>query len=244
MAPSLNSTFGAGMIGLFASATLYGVTLLQTFRYFRRYPDDRVSLKWLISALCFADTAHLVLCTWSFHWYLVVNFGNVENLSIPHWTMNLQATVNGFIGVSFLLFNARRVYHMSSKICLAASIFTLAMVHGTLCIYFSVESFVLDDFMEYSKLTWVICVGLGSSAAANILAALSLCYCLKKSRTSFLCSNALITRLMLYTINSGILTSITATISLATFAAMPTNFIWLSFFWILGRFYVNSLLAM
>jgi len=70
-----------------------------------------------------------------------------------------------------------------------------------------------------------------------------LCYFLRQSRTGFQRTDNLITTLMLYAINTGLLTSICATIAVIAFATMPVNFVWLAFFWCLGKFYVNSLLA-
>ncbi|PIL22857.1 hypothetical protein GSI_15552 [Ganoderma sinense ZZ0214-1] len=49
---------------------------------------------------------------------------------------------------------------------------------------------------------------------------------------------------MVYSINSGLVTSVIGVICVVAFAAMPTNFVWLSFFWIMGKCYVNSFLAL
>ncbi|TDL15623.1 hypothetical protein BD410DRAFT_796209 [Rickenella mellea] len=243
MATSLGDTFGAALIGLFASAVLHGVTILQTFRYFRRYPKDATHSKILVVALWSADITQLILCIWSLYWYLVTNFGNYDNLFIPYWTMNVQIVINGGISVCVKLMFAWRVYKFSHNKITFAIIITLSLFSGALCGYFTMESFILDDFAEYTKLRWVICAALGSSTAANILIAGSLCYYLRQMRSGFSRSNTLIAKIMFYALNTGVLTSIAATTALVTFAAMPTNFVWLSFFWILGRFYVNSLLA-
>jgi len=102
---------------------------------------------------------------------------------------------------------------------------------------------MLKEFSRYSELTWVTSVGLGGAAAADILIAVSLVYFLGRNRTGFEATDSLITTLMIYAINTGLLTSICASLAVICFAIMPTNFVWLSFFWCLGKLYVNSFLA-
>ncbi|KAI0301151.1 histone acetylation protein-domain-containing protein [Multifurca ochricompacta] len=73
---------------------------------------------------------------------------------------------------------------------------------------------------------------MGSASLADILIALSMCWCLYHKKTGFA------------NLNSGLLTSVLATATLICFVVVPTTLIWQAFFWPLGKCYVNSLLAM
>jgi len=241
--PPIDTTFGAAFVALVISAVLYGLTLLQTYSYFGRFPRDPLHLKITVFVLWVLDTLHLVLCTTAIYWYLVRNFNNPGELAFNHWTINLQTDCNGVIGLIVELFFAQRVWKVSKNMYLTGIICVLAFLHCGLGIYFTVQSFILKEFMKYSELTWVTSVGLGGAAAADILIAVSLVYFLGKNRTGFEATDSLITTLMLYAINTGLLTSICASLAVICFAIMPTNFIWLSFFWCLGKLYVNSILA-
>ncbi|KAI0655878.1 hypothetical protein C8Q70DRAFT_401916 [Cubamyces menziesii] len=46
--PSLDSTLGAMLLGMFIGLIIYGVTLNQAYQYFRRYPQDSLILKTLV----------------------------------------------------------------------------------------------------------------------------------------------------------------------------------------------------
>ncbi|KDQ62584.1 hypothetical protein JAAARDRAFT_465119 [Jaapia argillacea MUCL 33604] len=238
------TTYGAIFVALIASAVFYGVTLLQTYLYFRRYPKDPMFLRTMVFVLCFLDTLHLIFCTISIYWYLVINYSNLDMLDDSFWAMNLQVDCNGLIGLSVQFFFARRVWLLSKNWILTIIICTLACMHFGLGVVFTVQAFDLGHFSRYSKLTWITSTGLGCAASADILIALSLCYYLAKMRSEFKRTNSIITTLMIYSINTGALTSIIATSCAVTFAIMPTNFVWLSFFWVLGKCYVNSFLAM
>jgi hypothetical protein len=66
---------------------------------------------------------------------------------------------------------------------MTAVICVFALIHFTLGIYFTVQAFILRDFMQFAALTWVTCVGLGSAAAADLIIAISLVCSLQKVRT-------------------------------------------------------------
>ncbi|KAI0755251.1 histone acetylation protein-domain-containing protein [Daedaleopsis nitida] len=261
----IDETFGAALVGLVVGACLYGVTLLQTYGLSstipaetivlngaRNYANDAKSIKALVVILTVLDTLHLILCTKAIYWYLVSNFGDVDNLDVTSWSMALQTDCNGLIGLIVETFFARRVWMMSRNWLITGIIVVLACLHfasdgsvlasanfAGLGVVFTVES-----FSKFGRLTWVTSVGLGSAAVSDILIAIAMCYYLYTKRTGLRRTDSVVTTLMVYSINSGLTTSIIASICVVTFAAMPTNFIWLSFFWIMGKCYVNSFLAL
>ncbi|KAL5519810.1 hypothetical protein ACEPAG_1470 [Sanghuangporus baumii] len=239
----INTTFGAALMGLIVGSVLYGVTCMQTYLYYRAYSKDPIGLKLLVFVLWILDSTHMILSTVTIYWYLVLNFGNFENLDVGYWAMDIQTDFNGLIGLMVELFFAWRVWKVSNSIWLITIITVLAFLHFSLGIYFTVEGFRLGRFSEYSKLTWVTCVGLGSAAACDMTIAISLVFYLLRSRTGFKQSDSIISTLVMYAINTGLFTGVCAAASTICFAFMPTNFVWLAFFWCLGKLYVNSLLA-
>jgi len=222
---------------------MYGLTLLQTYTYYKRFPNDSWRLKLLVFVVWVLDTLHLILCTIAIYWYLVLNYNNPAQLAFTHWSMNLQTDCNGLIGLMVEIFFAQRVWRISKNWHLTCLICILACLHFGLGVFFTVESFLLKEYSRYTQLTWVTSTGLGGAAAADIIIAVSLVYFLLRSRTGFERTDSLITTLAIYAINTGLLTSICATCAVITFAIMPTNFVWISFFWCLGKLYCNSLLA-
>lgn len=239
----LDATYGSIFIGLIIASVLYGVTLLQTFLYYRSYPKDSNCTKILVAVVWLLDTTQLILCTVAMYWYLVQNFTNEEALRRTTWSMNLQTDCNGLIGLIVECFFARRVWIMSGNAILTLIIVLLACVHFGLGVVFTIEEFLLVENTRFFKLIWVTSAGLGSAAAADVIIACALCYYLLKSRTGFSSTDSLIATLIAYSLTTGLITSVLALICVVTFATMPTNYIWLAFFWILGKCYVNSLLA-
>ncbi|KZT42651.1 hypothetical protein SISSUDRAFT_1041263 [Sistotremastrum suecicum HHB10207 ss-3] len=240
---SLDSTFGAVLLALVFSAVLFGLTTLQTYLYFNRFPHDARWMKGLVATIWCLDALHVALCTHTIYHYLIVNYGNSDALLTEVWSLAIQTDCNGLIGMMVECFFARRVLKLSGNRYITTLIIVLAFIHFGLGVYFTVEAFVLKDFSQFAKLTWVTCTGLGSAAAADITIAVSLVYTLQKIRTGMARTDNVITTLIVYAINTGALTSMFATVCVFCYAFMPTNFVWLAFFWVLGKLYANSLLA-
>ncbi|KAJ6508166.1 hypothetical protein C8R45DRAFT_1167774 [Mycena sanguinolenta] len=203
MTASLQSTFGSAFVGLVVSALLYGVTILQTYLYYRNYPEDNKILKWMVAILWLLDTAHIVLCTISVYTVLVLNFNDPNILLTSTWSMNVQTDFNGLIGLIVEVFYARRVWIVSRNRYLTAFVLILSIIHFGLGIVFTIG----------------------------------------RSRTGIQRTDNLISTLMKYSLSTGFLTGIIACLVVLTFGIMPNNFVYVAFFWLLGKCYVNSVLA-
>ncbi|KAH9963521.1 hypothetical protein BC827DRAFT_1192271 [Russula dissimulans] len=248
MAPSavadIRSTYGASFIGLLISVALFGMTIIQGWIYFFRKKDP-ISLKVFVAILIALDTLHTVLCIYGVYWYLILNFGNVESLDINMWAANLQPEIIILVGYLVQIFYARRVYIISRNIIIPILVVALGALALSMGLLFTVKSFFVDRYSHYNSLVWIAVVGQSATALADILIAGSMCWYLYHKKTGIARTDSIIMTLMTYSINSGLLTSILATVTVIFFVIVPTtSLIWQAIFWTSGKCYVNSLLAM
>jgi hypothetical protein len=82
---------------------------------------------------------------------------------------------------------------------------------------------------------WDTITGLSCAAAADIMIAGSMVYLLRSRRTAFAQSRTLVNKLILYSVETGLLTSIWALVIVITFATMPHNLIALGMLFILPK---------
>ncbi|KAN0127626.1 hypothetical protein V8E53_014604 [Lactarius tabidus] len=233
----IQNTYGCTFIGLVISILLFGITVCQTWIYFWQYSQrDPKPLRFFVLVLLLLDTFHTILCIYSVYWYLILNFGNVENLEYNVWTMNAQVTINSFVDYLVQLFYARRLYIVSCFPFPGSSQHHMPV--------FTARSSALRVFSRYNSLIGITCIGLGSSVVADILIAFSMCWYLYHKRTGFARTDSMIMTLMSYSINSGLLTCIVTAGVLITFSTSTNSMIWEIFFWPMGKIYANSLLAM
>ncbi|KAH9955269.1 hypothetical protein BC827DRAFT_1271889 [Russula dissimulans] len=239
----IKGTQGATFIGLLFSFTLLGMTAIQG----NGRKTDPMGLKVFVAiimnngSISTLDALHTILCAYSIYWYLILNFGNVEALEFDMWAVNVQDEINSIIGYSVQLYYARRVYILSRNIFLSVLISVLGLLYFAI----TIKSFSLKVYSRFNTMNWMATVGLGGGALADILIAGSMCWYLYHKRTAYAKTNSTIMTLMSFSINSGLLTSILATLSLVFFViASDTSLVWEGFAWTLCKCYVNSLLAM
>jgi hypothetical protein len=81
------------------------------------------------------------------------------------------------------------------------------------------------------------------AAVGDVLIAAVLCIVLHRSRTGFHRSDTMINKLIVFAVNTGLLTSICAVASLISIVVAGNTFLYICFYFSLGRLYSNSLLA-
>ncbi|KAG7443116.1 uncharacterized protein BT62DRAFT_935452 [Guyanagaster necrorhizus] len=178
------------------------------------------------------------------YWHLITNFSHASSLDHLTWSMNVQTGFNGLIAVIVECSFARRVYTLSRNVVITATIAVFSCFHFGLEIVFTVKSFRLGSMGEFQQLIWITSAGNGSSAVADILIAASLCFYLYRSRTGYPRTDSLISTLIVYSVATGLVSSLIGVVIVITFVIMPNNYIWLAFCWIGGKCYVNSFLAL
>ncbi|KAH7931261.1 hypothetical protein BV22DRAFT_1027496 [Leucogyrophana mollusca] len=241
---ALDNTFGAFLIGVVVSATLYGVTCVQTWYYFSRYPSDAWYIKLLVAAVLLSDTVHQALITHTVYTYLVTDFGIAADLGILVWSLIVEVLFNGFTALMVQSFLAMRVYRLSQKSILATgSVMALVIGEFVLVVVYVTKAMYFETFAQLTTLKALSMSVNAVAAAGDVLIAILLCWLLQNSRTGFRRSDTMINKLIMFSINTGLLTSICAVASLISITAAPNTFIYIAFFFCLGRLYCNSLLA-
>ncbi|KAH9160652.1 hypothetical protein EDB89DRAFT_869612 [Lactarius sanguifluus] len=241
----IRNSFGAAFLGLFVSTTLFGLTISQTCLYFWNYRNrDPKLLKFFVAFVTFTDALHTIMCAYAIYWYLVLNFGNVENLQYDMWAMNLQIVLSTVIFVSVQLYYARRVYILSQSLICPIIIVVSVFIAAFFATFFHAKEVVLKRFSLFNSSVWMSYVAFSAATVGDMLVASSMCWSLYRKRTSFARTDSIIMTSMAYSINSGLLTGLLSLASTISIVVSPSSMIWMAFFWAMSKCYVNSLLAM
>ncbi|OSC96738.1 hypothetical protein PYCCODRAFT_1378605 [Trametes coccinea BRFM310] len=217
---------------------LIGVILAAMYYYYTRYQRDPWHIKLLVTAVWTTDSIHQALISHSVYWYLITEYGNPVALTLLSKTIIIEVFFNAFTGLFVQSFFAARVYKLSGKkVYLVIPVALLiAGEFGKSLLYF--KTFV--DLVQIKGLS----ISINAFAAAgDVCIAAILCTILHNSRTGFNKSNTLINKLMVFAVNTGLLTSVCACLSLITILALPNTFVYICFFFLVGRLYSNSLMA-
>ncbi|KAJ3875370.1 hypothetical protein F5051DRAFT_471001 [Lentinula edodes] len=258
-AATLDNTMGAMFIGVLFAAVLYGgewtannhnkiaevsssdllllAACIQTWYYYI-HQKDRWPLRFLVAAVMIVDTLHQALIAHT-GMRLSTNIANffvfnlLSSIHIPHhqlWEHHGAPEYGAYW---------RKFWSMASR---------LYLFKGS----YIPQSIDEGGRRSYPVITvsWLIESGNGLSITVNVLAAVADTYIaglltllLHTSRTGFQRSDSIINKLIIFSINTGALTSLCAIASMLSILLAPATFIYISFFFCMGRLYANSLLA-
>jgi len=86
-------------------------------------------------------------------------------------------------------------------------------------------------------------VNFATSTGSDISLAVAMCIFLHRSRTGFQETDSTISMLMTYTVNSCVIVAVDATLAMIMYIVMPNNLIFLGFYILMSKLYVNAYLA-
>ncbi|KAI0366389.1 hypothetical protein BV20DRAFT_653179 [Pilatotrama ljubarskyi] len=257
----LDATMGPLLIGVILAAIMYGVSCSQMYYYFTRYPRDSWSIKLLVIAVWTTDSIHQALISHSgkgileprlslllkpivaVYWYLVTEYGNPTALTLLSKSIIVEVFFNAFTGLFVQSFFAARIWKLSGgKLYLVIPVVLIAGEFAVAMAY-SIKALYLNTFMDLVQIKGLSISINAFAAAGDVTIAAILCTILHFSRTGFSKSNTLINRLMVFAVNTGLLTSVCACLSLITILSLPNTFVYICFFFLVGRLYSNSLMA-
>ncbi|KAI9001154.1 hypothetical protein BD414DRAFT_473793 [Trametes punicea] len=240
----LDATVGPLLIGVILAAVMYGVSCSQMFYYYTRYPRDPWYIKLLVTAVWTTDSIHQALISHSVYWYLITEYGNPVALTLLTKSLVIEVFFNGFTAFFVQSFFAARVYRLSGKkVWLVAPVALLVAGEFAVTMAYSIKALYLKTFVDLVQIKGLSISINAFAAVGDVTIAVILCTILHRSRTGFSKSNTLINRLMVFAVNTGLLTSVCASLSLITILSLPNTFVYICFFFLVGRLYSNSLMA-
>ncbi|RXW25788.1 hypothetical protein EST38_g71 [Candolleomyces aberdarensis] len=177
------------------------------------------------------------------------------------WSILLEVLFNGFTGLLVQGFLTLRVWRLSNEnTVLTATVAALVLAEFGSSVAFTIKSMRLRTWADLAQLKvdsppvesewWSEYIRQGLSITVNIVGVVAdilitgaLFFFLHRSRTGFKRSDTMISRLILFTVSTGFLTSLCAIGSLVSILVWGHTLIYVAFYFSLGRLYSNSVLA-
>ncbi|KAI9060764.1 hypothetical protein FKP32DRAFT_1595086 [Trametes sanguinea] len=243
---TLGNTIGYMLIGTFVSLVLYGVGVLQVYRYIQLYPKDSAIIKTIVFLVMILETFHSILPMHTCYYYLVSNFGSEMAAQDTVWSINLLPVVASVTTLASQLFFARRVSLIGTfhKVVAFTAILSLTAAVG-LSIPISVRAFTLKQTAVFVTEThqWISAT-LALAALADYMLSGAIICALVRSRDVY--TRTCTTKFeyfTLYLVNTGLLTGIIHGLSAIFAIKWPNDLLWSSVGLIAIKLYAITLLA-
>ncbi|KAL1732775.1 hypothetical protein EV714DRAFT_270403 [Schizophyllum commune] len=247
---AVDNTVGASLVGALCAAALYGVSCVQTWWYFTRYGADVWYIKALVLLVFVFDTVHQILISHTVYFYVVSNYNNPGSLNNMTWFVRrflwpLEVLFNGMIGLLVQGFLTMRVWKLSNKCKWLTGLITGLVVSEFACsVVFTAKSLQLETWSQLSSMKPLSMTVNVLGAVADVIIAAGLFFYLHRSRTGFKKSDTMISKLIMFAVSTGMLTSVCAIGSLISISVWGDTLIYVAFYFRqLGQTYSNSLLA-
>ncbi|KAK7054510.1 hypothetical protein VNI00_003708 [Paramarasmius palmivorus] len=229
----LGDTHGAFLVAVIISSCLYGATCLQALFYFQNYSDFFV-LRGAVMILIALGTAHEVLAIHAIYYYLILNYNNPGALSNTTWSNLVRTPLTFSIETIVQIFYARRIYQLSYRrdwgtptvLCVlkvveigvfigdsgSGNFRTYANSNVTIFRTYLADTIRIYESHSIAALTESQTVALSLSTFAltvviDAICTAALSYYLHTNRSGIKSTDTIITKLIIYTINNGALTT-------------------------------------
>ncbi|RPD54873.1 hypothetical protein L226DRAFT_261520 [Lentinus tigrinus ALCF2SS1-7] len=242
--PALDNTFGAVLLGTFLALILYGLTLHQSYRYFGMYPGDSRILKGLVIVVLILETVTSIMSMHACYFYLVTSYFNPRELLRGTWSIRAMPLVSGLVMTASQSFFAWRVYIMGPRyrILVGAAAFLCILELGFSSAA-TAEAFIARSFQSFKHVTWLVSTQSTMAVTADILLTIVLIYVLRRSRTGIKRTDSMLEVMIMYSINTGLLTGIFNFLSLFFSFIRPGDMIYIGIGIPGTKMYANTLMA-
>ncbi|KAF8516665.1 hypothetical protein JB92DRAFT_2909896 [Gautieria morchelliformis] len=240
----LDATLGALEIGSIFSLILYGAATVQVINYAQANFKDHWVLRSLVAFVWTLETVHSVLTIHLLYSLTVTNYGNPASLLQASWSIDLQPTFTSFVTASVQSFFGYRVWVLSGRLIIPVICWIgvfLRCLGGVAVGVTSMQSKTLPHFV--AQFQWLVTSTIVVAASTDVLTTASLCYYLLHRRSGFEATDRLITKIVFWSVETGLITCICAITIVACCLTMPSNFIWIGLLMFYAKFFSNTLMA-
>ncbi|KZP13715.1 hypothetical protein FIBSPDRAFT_1049230 [Athelia psychrophila] len=246
---------GLWLVALILAAALYGVVSGQTLTYLRRDCHDRLRLKIMVIVIWSLESLHIFFSTCSAWDYVIINHANAAsgflfwNVPAGMIVMNLSIAMVQYIWVMRIrqLNTSRYRSLIAAWMLVLIAMFTAFSLGWAALLFAAIGNPTSPQQMASNHPTipsWVPPTVLILQIVNDVLATSMLSATLHPNKTGFRRSDALITRTLVFSLNTGFLTCISGIAVLVTWLVIPDQTyceaVWLA----TAKVYSISLLAM
>ncbi|KAF9514207.1 hypothetical protein BS47DRAFT_888679 [Hydnum rufescens UP504] len=244
----LNATpvniLGGSFFGNLLTALCFGVLTIQISSYYHSFPNDGRLVK---LAVCFLGTCgafQLACITQSLYSWFVANHNHHFTLRRATWEFLTYQTSTACASVTVQTFFAHRVYSLSGNLYLGALVQVLVLLQFGFAAATGIRATMILEFRVIVKeCTWLTEAWLITQAIADVVIATYMCILLRRRRTGFPKTDSVINRMVLYTVSTGLITSILSCFLLGMVAKYGYHFSVVVISMSLGVFYSITMLT-
>jgi len=245
MEVNLANVFGVLLITFAIFMWMYGVFCAQVLWYYEKYPDDRRSFKIMVALLWIFESVHSALSfdmIWS---YLIVR-GSINPFFLIYadWSsiaMIIPAEICVVIVDIFYILRMWRLLNKNKNVFLLFIPVVVGSAH-TIGVVVIISRY--PGFWQIDKSKYYLSMAAGCKVLTDIATTVTMCALLARRRSMITSrSRFLLKALFVWTLTTGLLTSLFTIVYCVTYLTMPSNTVYIGVYLLRTKICANAMLA-
>ncbi|KAJ7146864.1 hypothetical protein C8R44DRAFT_758369 [Mycena epipterygia] len=234
-------------IGAILGTFLFGIETLQTFNYYRRFPEDSKLLKTTVAVIWFLELGNTI-CGWDAIYTMTVTFygqAPTQHILNPPHTLNITILLSAPINALVQLFFGNRIRVLSGHWRIMVLCLFLTLLRFTCDVALTIAFWVSPSGFSVlrSNVHWEMITASSVGPVVDGVIAVSMCFCLWRLRRSgFKRTQRMVDTLIVWTVETTLITSVAGIMQLVLFLSR-TDLSFMAFFLIQPKLFSNSMLA-
>ncbi|KII84925.1 hypothetical protein PLICRDRAFT_346458 [Plicaturopsis crispa FD-325 SS-3] len=243
-----NELLGPLFIGSILDWCLLGILTVQVYIYLATSIKDPLGFKLLAYGVYVLDLVQTALATHAAWMYLAHGWGKTAVLAHAPWSEATVPLMNGIISAIVQLYFAWGIWklkHTTVMRAIVVVVITLALAQCASVIYASALFYIDAQQTGSPKVRVGLTISLSISFVCNFLIAGSVMQILHQARliTPFGAADTPVTKLLVHTVQTGLVTVVGAGLELVLYAVSPRSNLHMAIAYILPKLYSSALLA-
>ncbi|KAJ6597273.1 hypothetical protein DFH09DRAFT_115306 [Mycena vulgaris] len=244
----LNPNLGALKIGFLASGFFFGVLTVQALIYNRKFATDHWALKLLVASIWLLELGQFGCVAHAIYIITITESGNLLALLSPPRTIGVSFLLGSAVGPLVEAFYVSRLLRFSGKVYPAILGWILAFLRFGGWVFLAVHVITMTSIAQFvDDFGWLFAMLLGLSATIDLTISAWIAYFLarRRSRSTLQSESArqLLDRVILWTLQTGVITSLAFLVTLICYLLLGQYLIWLAVLAVLTKVSSNCFLA-
>ncbi|KIO11248.1 hypothetical protein M404DRAFT_994925, partial [Pisolithus tinctorius Marx 270] len=215
---------GPMAVGSVLSGVVFGCAVVQTYSYYKRFPNDNGYIKALVTFEMTLQTIHLILLLAGMWHLAVADFGNRLALLLFPESLNVTLILCSPLAFASQAFFIFRLWRLSRNLALVGFCFLLAAARFAFHMAVGIAAYRLREIaLVVQQWKWCITTMFIMSIACDIIVAAAVTYILREQKTEFRRTSRMIDKLISYSVATGLVTIGGELAQALCFWTMPHN---------------------
>ncbi|KAK7443244.1 hypothetical protein VKT23_015841 [Stygiomarasmius scandens] len=241
---SLQVTLGGLQVSVLIATFIYAVSCFQAFLYWRSRFSDRLGVRILVWVVWLFETTH-TLCFWFYLFTITVKYYGVpEELEQRHWSITMSIVFHGLITGCVQSYYSYRVYILSGgRKLIPIMCWIGCLIEGCGSVGIAVVLYHVGPVVFAANWELFPTLNIAVDLSVGVVNTTTLCYYLLQRKTGIKSTDQIVSTLIEWSVESGLITALAALGMLIACVVTPNTAVYLSMTSFYAKFYSNSLLA-